>query len=157
MPVPEVEEVATNLKVDSLCDAEALGNRYILIVVAQSPQVRNPGTHAVIEVKPVCRLKRRDIKKRLVRIEIALVLSKWVGPRQDSWNTSHPKLARDVTLAAPEEERSAGGGPKNCTEPPSSQHRVHKGVGLRQPALALANGKVVYQRQDQRLRHIIGG
>src|SRR5439155_3723299 len=118
-----------------------------------SSQVGNPGTHSIIEVESVHWLKSRDVQQRFAGIEATFVLGERVCPRQDGWDTSHPKLAGDVALAAPEVEGSAGGGPKDRTQPPPSQHRIHKGIGLDQPALALANRMVVHQRQHQSLRY----
>src|SRR5262249_2358382 len=113
MPVPEVEEVTSDVKGHPFRNAETFGQRDILVVVAESSQVGNAGPRAVVEVELVHRLKSRDIEERFIRVEVAFVLGERVGPRQDGRNTCHRKLAGDIALATPEVERGPTGGAEN--------------------------------------------
>ena len=91
--VPEVERLRAELEIHALGNANVLGEREIMIPVAESAIVRNARAASKIGPRPESptRLECSDVDKRLARIEIALILR----PR----NT--PTAARLLALSIP--------------------------------------------------------
>ena len=73
MPVPDIESVGSQLELEPLGHSDTLHQGEILILVAETSQVGDPGTNPIIIVESIHRLKSSNVKQRLVGIEASIV------------------------------------------------------------------------------------
>jgi hypothetical protein len=102
--VEDVEHLEAELNIQFLCDLRVFHQAEIDIVIAETAQVRNARSITKVEVKVGGWFDSSYVKQGLVRIKVALVLSRRIGSGQNAWYACRSKLAGDVAETRAEEE-----------------------------------------------------
>src|SRR5262249_8075828 len=99
--VPDVEGLRSKLEAYALCDANVLGEREIVVLVAESAKVRDARAAPVISSREAgARFEGREVEERLARIEIALALREGILAWQRAGDATDRELNRNIVAVA---------------------------------------------------------
>lgn len=154
MPVPDVKELAAQLEIHLFLNSKVLDDGYVVIVVTETPIVRNARALAKVEVEVVVILESVLVEQWLVRFEVALGLRPDARPGEDAGDARCRELTRHVAVAGAEEEWDAGTSAKDRGQSPPTDEPIQYPAGVRRPAFPAAQGEIVNEGFGQGLGYI---